>query len=327
MLNEPGPPEGCSINGRGGIDSVITSGGIARARLTAGTMTGPKLLNAYTWRDESRMDTVSTIISAIVVIGGPPDQIDLDVDNEGVDAGGGIWRIEVSARVYDEYRNPVRDGIPVQFTCDSIASISNGWTGNEGLHGQSEQGIAFAILTYHSFHTFDTVTVTASIRTVERTIEASRMIILPLQQGSLTLNVSPDSWMIDAPHMGTTNFVCVATLRDGHDVLINNAPVLFSSNRAYFYWYNYFRAPHYVLYDLFADPPEPPIKYTGWNFGNGHREHRENPGEATVYLRGEEWDFFLDAVSPEVNVQVMAQVVGYEDVIARPVIVVVTRHP
>jgi len=211
----------------------------------------------------------------------------------------------------------------VQFTCDSIATISNGWTGNQ----QQEQGIAYAILSYHSSHTFDTVTVTASIRMVERTLEASRRIMLPLQQGYLTLNVSPDSWMIDAPNMETANFVCVATLRDGHDVLINNAPVLFRSNRAYFYWYNHYRAPRYRIYDHLGAPPELPIKYTGWHIDNGHREHRENPGEATVYLRGEEWDFFMDDVSPEVNVQIEAQVLGYEDVEARPVMVVVTRHP
>ena len=52
-----------------------------------------------------------------------------------------------------------------------------------------------------------------------------------------------------------------------------------------------------------------------------------HPGEATVYLRGIEWDFFMDIVSPEVNVQISAEVIGYEDVQARPVMVVVTRHP
>ena len=331
LLNEPDPPVGCDINDHGSIDSCIVSGGIGQAGLHAGTLTGPKLLRAYTLienpDDPDIPDTISAINSRIRVIGGPPDQIDIDVNNRGEDGGAGVWIIEVSARVYDRYMNPAGDGIPVWFTCDSVATIGDAVTGNENRNGDSTPGVAYAIMQYNSDNTFDTLTINGQVRVADRMIEATREYQLPLQQGYLTLNVSPNSWMIDAPDMETACFTCVATLLDGHEVTINNAPVLFNSNRAYFYWYNYYEAPCWRIYDHHANPPILPIKYTGWNVGNGHREHRENRGEATVYLRGEEEDFFLDDVSPEMNVQIGAQVLGYEDVIADPVIVVVTRNP
>ncbi len=331
LLNEPDPPAGCNINDHGMMDSSITSGGIATATLNSGTISGTKLLRAYTLvpneENPEVPDTIAVTISRVQVLSGPPNQIDIDVNNAGENGGAGVWVIEANARVYDEYMNFVEDGIPVWFTCDSVASIGDAVTGNESRDGNVQKGIAYAIYQYNSDNTFDTLTITAQVRVADRMIETSRPHTLPLQEGVLVLHCSPENWAIDAPDMDRANIMVLAQLRDGHEVLINNAPILFTSNRGYFYWYNHYRAPRYRLYDPNVNPPEPAIKLTGWHIDNGHREHRENRGEATVYLQGTEWDFFLDAVSPEVNVQIEAQVVGYEDVIADPVIVVITRHP
>ncbi len=326
LLDEPPPPRGCNINNHGRIDSAATSNGEATVTLYAGTQSGGRLLRVYTWADESRMDTLS-ILCRFMVLGGEPAMIDIDVNNEGEDRDGGCWAIEVSARVFDEWINPVRDGIPVEFTCDSVAHIGPSWTGNESRNGSRERGVAYATMIYNSAATFDTLTITASIRVQGGRVTAEREHILPLNEGSLALYVTPGNWDIDENE--TACFRCIAVLTDGHEVWINNGPILFTSTRAYFHWYNYVRNC-YIEYRIHDEPPELVIKYTGWHidWGNAYAAYREEPGEATVYLIGNEEDFFLgDPLQEEVSVTINAEVFGYEGVEADPSVVYVTRHP
>jgi len=329
LLNEDqySPIDRCNINQHGLSDSAQTSGGIARVTLNSGTVSGPKLVRAYTWRDPGeRIDTVSVTLSRVQVISGPPDAVDIDVNNEGEDAGGATWAIEVSARVSDIHKNPVEEGIPVQFSCEpDIAMIGESRTGNESRSGETEKGVAFAVMTYNSDDTYGEVTIYAVIETEGATIEGECERVLPLQEPVLLLHVTPHHWMID--YFPDANIMCMAELEDGHQVLINNAPILFASNRAYFFWYNYVRRD-YIAYDMLARPPEPVIKYTGWHidWGQDYVEHREAPGQATVYLQGEEYDFFLEGMTLEINVNIEAEVVGHEDGIADPVVIVITRH-
>ncbi|MCF7810037.1 Ig-like domain-containing protein [bacterium] len=328
ILNESPYDEGGShFRNRAQIDSAQTSNGRASVILNAGTISGPKLLRAYAVFGEDREDTVSTILSRVSVTSGPPEFINVGFDNEGVDIGGGAWQVEVSARVFDMYMNPVADNIPVVFTTDSVATVGEGVTGNLNRHGQSIKGMAFASLEYQSENTFDTTYIEAEVNSPSGIKRGERRITLPLQRGILTLDVSPGNWMID--YEPDAVFTCQAELRDGHGTAINNAPVIFTATRGQFYWYDH-RPGHgggdYIAYDYLADPPEPAIKYTGWNLPE-HVEHREEPGQATVYLMGEMYDFFLDPVTPEVNIQMNARVVGNDDVMADPVVITVTRHP
>ena len=55
------------------------------------------------------------------------------------------------------------------------------------------------------------------------------------------------------------------------------------------------------------------------------RQNNEPPGVATVYLRAEEADIFLDPFTLEVTVQINANVEGYNDVQADPGFVFFTR--
>lgn len=327
ILNEPPPEEGGCYFGNGEqIDSSQTTNGQASVTLNAGTVLGLILIRATAYLN-NRQDTLTTTRSLVLVEGGPPDRIDVDFDNRGIDAGGGAWQIETSAHVFDRYMNPVADSIPVRFfATDTVVIIEGGWTGNRNRRGVSTSGIAFASLVYNSSHTFDTLTVRAEVQSVEGIISGRRFLRLPLQQGILTLDVSPETWMIDQGP-DSCNFTCLAELRDGHGVAINNAPVLFTASRGAFFWYNHMPGRRrYILYDPYENPPQLPIKYTGWNEPE-HPEHREEPGQATVFMRGAEWTFFLDPVTPEVAVQIGARVVGYDDVEADPVVVFVTRHP
>ncbi len=309
-------PAGCNINGNIPLDSAVTHSGVATATLYAGSQTGGILLRAYTWRDSARLDTIATISSILAVVGGRPFAIDIDVDNRGTDAGGGAWIIEVSARVRDRQRNPVRNGIPVTFTVDpDIASIAPGHTGNRNREGFSSRGVAFSNLVYNSIDTFSPLTITASVETIDGRIENSREIVLPLQQGELTLHADPTHWMFEQGNE-EAQITVQAMLFDGHQVPINNAPVLFTATRGRFAWFNFQRN------QLVEYAPDPARKYTGVV----DEENQEPEGTATVFLLAEEEDVFLDPFTLEVTVQVNAGVEGYADVFAQPVFIFFSRH-
>ena len=167
---------------------------------------------------------------------------------------------------------------------------------------------------------------TVEVYVDEETYRGESGLILPLQDGRISLQVTPASWDIDENEI--VNFRCVATVRDGHDILIDDAAVLFSASRGIFHWYDHVRAD-YIRYRIDEDPPEAPIKYTGWhiNRGNQYGRHREQPGEATVFLRGEDNVFFMDPVSAEVNVTIEAEIVGHDDVEPESEVVRVVRTP
>jgi hypothetical protein len=327
ILYEPAYVDGgCHFRNRVQIDSAQTSNGKASVTLNAGTVIGGKLIRTYAVFGEDREDTVSVILSRVSVTAGPPAMIAVDFNEDGTNGEGGTWICEVSARVFDMYMNPVSDSIPVVFSCDSVAQIGAGFTGNESDGGQVTPGVAFAPMTYNSEDTFDTLTIVAEVNSPSGIKTGSRRATLPLQQGVMVLHVDPQNWMIDRDPEAV--FTVWVELRDDHGVLINNAPILFNASRGIFWWYDYRPGGQggFKMYDYLRVPPEPVRKFTGWNLPD-HIMHRERRGQATVFLRGEEYDFFLDPVTPEINVQIGAVVEGYDDVIADPVIVVITRHP
>lgn len=314
LIGEPNPPAGCILNGVDQEDVVRTVNGIAAAGLNAGTRIGTVLIRVSV--HPQGMQEIDAIFSPVVVTCGPPFQLDLDVNDIGVDAGGGAWKIGVTARVWDIHRNPVADGLPVAFTVEpEIANISVGFTGNESLEGESQQGLAHGILVYHSVNTFDAIEIGASISTAQGEVTGSREHQLPLQQGQLNVHVDPGNWMFEEDREQADIRVW-AVLRDGHGILINGAPVLFQSTRGGFWWKQY---PN-DRWNQFS--PEPARAYTGLV----DREHNENPGQATVYLRVEEDNIFLDPFTLEVTVRIEAQIENNDDILAEPQFVYFTRR-
>ncbi len=309
LLNQPAAPEGAHFANGEPVDSARTANGIAIIDVFQGANGGVVLLKAYTWRDpETRRDTISAVVS-IVSLPGPPVSMELDYDQRGSDGGGGLWILNVSARVFDSQLNPVRDGVPVTFTVvpADVASITN---------GETVGGVAQVFLSYHSIRTFDPVTVNAVIQVEQGQISASRETSLPLQRGFLTLNADPANWMFDRGRPDDTCLVRVwAILRDGHDQTINNAPIIFTTDRARFFWRNQVGGRYVQFF------PEAARKYTGVQNAN----HNEPPGVATVYLRGKMADFYLDDFTLETGAHIEARVEGL-DVVADPVTVRITRH-
>jgi hypothetical protein len=294
----------------------MTANGSGSIVLSAGAQIGGVLLRVNTWRDADRTDEISVIHSIIAVVSSWPTTVSLDYDPRGVDAGGGIWSLEVAARFFDDQQNPVSDSLPVTFTVNpDIATISNGFIGNRG-RGGSLAGVAFASLNYHSLATFDTVEIMATVNTPNGIVQTTRVVTLPLQRGWVLLSVDPVNWMFDR---GSPRDTCLirlwATVRDGHDILINNASILFRTDRGDLWYRNWARNGQL---NIFA-PDNPARRPTGVE------QNHEQPGEATVYLRGQMSDFFLDDFSQEIPVHLEASIDG-TDVAADPVTVMMLRH-
>jgi len=316
LINEPPPPAGCTIGGPGRqVARHQTSNGYARAVLNSGEEIGGKLIRAYTWPDSVNQPDriIEAIFCNVMVVSGPPFQYDIDVDGRGEDAGGGAWSIEVSARVWDMHRNPVADRVSVAFTVDpEIATIDPGYTGNNDRHGRSVQGIAYADLIYHSVNTYSDVEISADVQ-VPGGIYTEREYVLPLQQGELTLQVDPANWMFDDENQAEIR--CWASLMDGHRVLINNAPILFTTSRGRLFWQD-FSGDRLVMFY-----PDPARKFTGVQ----DEHNNEAPGQATVYLFCSEEDIFIDPFQNQMSVNVEACIENL-NVRAEPRFVIFTRR-
>jgi len=318
LMHEPPEPEGCNFNDHGQSDVSMTNNGIATVSLNAGTQIGGKVIRAYTYRDEEQQDTVSVVLSTMAVISGPAHSLDIDLNDEGDDADGGAWRIEVSARVYDMHHNPVANNLPVVFSVEpEIASISAGFTGNESWANESEPGLAYATLTYQSSETFSDIVITAAVATQDGQISGEKEHILPLQDGVLELYMDPGNWMFERQRPNDEcNIRVWAVLKDGHQALINNAPILFRSEKGMFSWLNFQTGNFELFY------PDIVRKYSGVV----SEIHNEESGQATVYMIGVMDDFFLEDFSVTASCQIEAYLEGYEDVQADPKFIIFNRH-
>ncbi|MBM3329064.1 MAG: hypothetical protein FJY67_06265 [Calditrichaeota bacterium] len=306
LVRSEAPPIGGGINGRGQIDSMVAVGGSATATIFSGTRIGSMLLRIYTWRDiETRQDTISAFIN-IAVVSGPPFSMEIDAGRYGDDLGGALWQIPVSARVWDLHRNPTSSNAVVVFTVDPpIATIEA---------APIENGVVLTWLVYHSQNTFQDITIAAEVNTPGGLVTGEMHMKLPLQRGRLELAADPGNWMIDDnPNLLVRVW---ATLVDGHGVLINKAPIRFTTTRSRYWWYD-LQARNYR--EFF---PDRAIKLTGVV----DARNNEPDGVATVFLRGTIDDFFLDPFTLEVSVRLDAVVDGYEEAYARPVTILVSRH-
>jgi len=301
LLNEPPPEEGGGTIGvRGQVYQTISSNGIAVAAFNPGISLGIKQIRVYTWPDSANNpDEIIEDFCTIVVRGGP-HQISLDVNLNGEDAGGGAWRIEVSALVTDRDGNPVQDRIPVVFTVDpEIANIDPGFTGNDGEQGAPMPGVAYARLVYNSANTFDSLRITAEVQTQRGMIHGTRDIVLPLQEGTLELNAHVINREVDRETPGLVRFW--VNLQDGHQISINNAPILFSTTRGLFYEND--------LENPFIE--EPPIIVS-------------DQGVAQIFLTANWEQLFENNNLDEVIVEIDASVLGY-NVDSDPAFVFFTR--
>jgi len=321
------PPFGPHWPSGNAIDSTVSDQGRATIALTSGRLMGSLLIKAKSWRDWdeehagddhwARSDSISVVLAVVPIVAGPPTSIELDIQQRAEDAGGGNWQLPMSAKLMDLYRNPVADGLEVNFTFDPpVVFAETAVTGNNIGEGATP-GFAYSWLFYHSFNTGEQIRVKAEVEvSAGEFLSTEQDFVLPLQEGFLTLTADPQNWEFDPDQPNDTCLIEItAVLTDGHGVAINNMPVLFRSDRAQFYWRNGRLNGRFMPFF-----PEVPRKYTGVV----NEEMNEPRGTATVYLRGVMNDIFLDAFEHQAEVHLEAYIEGYE-VAADPVSVNFTR--
>jgi adhesin/invasin len=291
--------DGVNINSHGLIDSAQTSGGLALASLNAGTGTGTVLLEACT---DLSIGLPACVNSTASVVAGPPFEIQIGIDEEGVDAGGAAWDVEISVLVKDAVQNPVRDSTAVfldviPFELAQVLS-QNVTTGNVNADNESRPGVAYSTLRYTSPVTNSEVAVTA--RTANGT-QSSYTFALPIQEPAITLNCDPGSW-----HFGANGNPChirlIADVTDGHLNPINGQLVYYVSQRGRIHISDNIAAP----LTSFA-VTGPPGGFTV-------------DGECILYLVENEEFIFPDPLTPEIPGEVRVVVVGFTDAMASQVI-------
>jgi len=304
-----------TLNGNGGDETVETINGVAQVGYNASEAPNQPLIRITTADLDN--NEVIWFDNPVTVVSGRPFSGAVEMCNEGIDAGGGTWKIEVSARISDLYRNPARDGVSVVFTVEpEIATVGTAYTGNKNRNGVSIPGVAFTELVYHSANTFNEIEISAEVQWERMMMPRSLEALLPLQEGKLDFSIDPGNWQFDEDNrLADAVIRCWAILRDGHGTLINNAQILFSSSRSRFWSYDFREG----RFDVFF--PNPSIKYTGID----DDENNEPPGQATVYLIGGEGDFYLDPFSLQTDVKVEARVLGFESETATSRTLYITR--
>jgi hypothetical protein len=151
--------------------------------------------------------------------------------------------------------------------------------------------------------TFREVIITAECQPPDGLVREDTTFVLPLQEGELNLLCTPQHWHF-LDDGDPTRIRCLATVQDGHHVLINGARVFYFSQKGHFYTASTggVRADEYIS----GTPPA-------------------EGGQAILWLRVEEQFAFPDPITPETTCEVRVELLYYGGVAADAVIVQLQR--
>ena len=150
--------EGAYLEESGVTDtSVYTVNGIATVSVNSGTVPGPIRVEASVDCDEDGDYEINANAVPVIIASGAPYYIEPEYDpNSTEPIGGGFYKTQCAAIVYDKWYNPVEDSTYVYWSIDPIApdtlidafveGIS--FTGNENLDGDANKGVAYSELVY-----------------------------------------------------------------------------------------------------------------------------------------------------------------------------------
>ena len=137
--------------------SVYTVNGIATVSVNSGTVPGTVRVEASVDCDEDGNYEINANAVPVIIASGAPYHIEPEYDpNSTEPIGGGFYKTQCAAIVYDKWYNPVEDSTYVYWTIDPIApdtlidafveGIS--FTGNENLDGDQNAGVAYSTIVY-----------------------------------------------------------------------------------------------------------------------------------------------------------------------------------
>ncbi len=245
----PNIPEGANLNNGGVIDSAYSANGEACVSLNSGIAPGPIRVTAVlNYQDEN----ITATAIPVTIATGPPFYIEAEYDPlNTMPVGGGYYRTETAAIVYDLWYNSVSDSTYVYWTLNPISpdtvieAFVEGvsYTGNANLNGDSYSGIAFSTIIYSTDAigqigyvtalTFGANGDTVSVRINENEGEAT-MTYVPG-----TLNLSATTTYVDFTTLGasTVQIEVTGTLQDYYGNPVFSAPVMLNAPGATdIYW-------------------------------------------------------------------------------------------
>lgn len=225
------PPAGANLNGQPASEwvTVTSNGGEAQVSVNAGTESGVLKIQARCEKSEGVYITAEK--PNVIIHAGPPHTLTpfFGGYNSGTEMQGGLWRIVAGSHVRDIYNNPVSINTAVWFELVGANAQIDGFgtVGNVSIEGDSLQGVAYTIITYHGTLTNEEITIYASSGGVPGLYTD----ILPLNQPNLYLDTDP----------GTVAFAHQATqpkeadilvyLVDGQGIPITGSQIMLTSSR------------------------------------------------------------------------------------------------
>ncbi len=318
LMDAPPPPTGPKYKDNYDPEfRTLSRSGIATAELISGSALLSVRHYAYTFRDEDHRDTIRAFDT--VEIFRSMSRVGININENGYDVGSGYWELDVACFATDHEGNPAPDGTPINLIYEREPHIeydlilNPALVGNENRNGETLPGTAFTTLTYHSLDSYKNIWLVIIQGELNDGLEARILFKLPLQQGELSLTAEPVEWFFNDPET-PSNIRIQAVLTDGQDYHINGVPVLFSSNRPFFYWKD--NTNSYVPF--FPDPAV-------WDTGLSDGVNCIEDGTATIYLRADEQEIFEEILENRNNVVINAILEDDVTVTAQPVEVLFRR--
>lgn len=240
QIISPTPPVGVNLEYHPVGDSVlvISANGFAQINVNSGTGTGMVAIQASC---QSGGTYIQTVQPNVCIHAGAPYWIEVFGGgyDSGVNMGMGYWSIVVGARVSDINGNPVDNGVSVWFSLpdDAFGSqiVSQSYTGNDNMFGDSTIGVAYTALTYSGVYTFESIRLRATCMGYNgNLIFGEEHLILPLNQPQMSGYLSPPANLVFYGNENSVpnSAVCmvVTSLFDGQGCAINNAGIEMSTD-------------------------------------------------------------------------------------------------
>lgn len=250
------PPTGANLNNRPVTEwvTVTSNGGEAQVSVNAGSESGVLVIQARCIN--SAGVNIEATKPNVIIHAGPPHTITpfMGGYNTGAELQGGVWRVVAGAHVRDMYNNPVSRNTAVWFSIKAYDQGTNaqiqatGTVGNVSVEGDSLEGVAYTIVTYHGSQTNNRIRISASSGNTSSPgsdfpspwepdyieglyTEMTTVFPLPLNSPNLYLDTDPGAVHFGLNNPDTKEANILVTLLDGQGVPVTKSQIMLSSSR------------------------------------------------------------------------------------------------
>ncbi len=236
-------PAGTTLSGDSDENGIygLSANGVATITINSGSVAGTASLQARVKIDDDPHNDIVAVKNQIVIRTGAPAHIAIAPAgfNEGTSVGGGNWRMDVAAYVYDANGNPVNTTV-VFFSIDAddpadqpaLEIVPDAFTGNENSDGDTLTGVAYTTLRYHGSLTNHTVNIHVSTGAISNVLEH---FVLPIQSPALQIIATPlHIDFFEDQSENTKTSILRVKLVDGQNTPIDGTTLVFYSDKGTF---------------------------------------------------------------------------------------------